>query len=219
MTDLESLDPETRCYALVGRFLQSWSALEGAIHDCIRTAFKLEPTALHIVCTNLTFWNKLNVLRTIVDITAIEDAEKTAIQRFLNRIGKYYAHRCMVAHDRFVPAANGEGVQFLTAQTKGKQETPAIVWTSGQFDVLLKTVNDYRTRLESLNAQLKTYAIQDRVYQESLAAALMTWQPHWDSTTYAMVNSLQRRMSPALARSLFAPPLPPPPVSSETASS
>jgi hypothetical protein len=35
MVDLRDLDPETRCFALVGQFLQAWSVLEQSLRAAI----------------------------------------------------------------------------------------------------------------------------------------------------------------------------------------
>lgn len=42
MTDFKDLDPETRACALVGQFLQAWSAMELALRDAIGAALKIE---------------------------------------------------------------------------------------------------------------------------------------------------------------------------------
>jgi hypothetical protein len=56
MTNLS--DPDTRCYALVGRFLQAWSAMELSLRDAIGAALSIEVIKLQIICSNMRFRDK-----------------------------------------------------------------------------------------------------------------------------------------------------------------
>jgi hypothetical protein len=51
MTDFKDLDPETRCYALVGQFLRAWSAMELSLRDAIGAALDIEVVKLQIIQT------------------------------------------------------------------------------------------------------------------------------------------------------------------------
>jgi hypothetical protein len=44
MTDFKDLDPQIRCFALVGQFLQAWSIMEATLHDAIGAALSMETT-------------------------------------------------------------------------------------------------------------------------------------------------------------------------------
>lgn len=186
MTDFQDLDPNTRSYALVGQFLQAWSVMEDSLHTCIQTAFNLTPTMLHILCANLRLHDKLNIARTIVDISAMTpENDKAKYQKLLRSIGKYSPHRNMVAHDMFLPDEKGEGVKFLTVKAKGKFEMPNVVWTAKNFQEEGKIVDGFRGGLYELNEILKISPIKDEKYREAIARALLDWHPdsNWQPTS------------------------------------
>jgi len=53
MPDFSELDPDTRCFALVGRFLQAWSEMEKSLHNAIGAALQIEEKKLWILAANL----------------------------------------------------------------------------------------------------------------------------------------------------------------------
>src|SRR5580700_11398979 len=58
MANFENLDPHTRCFALVGQFLQSWSVMERSLQNAIGAALSIETTKLQILCANIRFRDK-----------------------------------------------------------------------------------------------------------------------------------------------------------------
>jgi hypothetical protein len=49
MTDIYSLDAETRCLVLVGEFLRKWASMEAAMRTAMQTALGLDPFQSAIV--------------------------------------------------------------------------------------------------------------------------------------------------------------------------
>jgi hypothetical protein len=121
MTDFESLDPETRSYALVGQFLKRWSQLQDEIHEAIGAALNLDETKRYILCANLQLRDKLHILRTLVNVSSLPDDAKDEADSTLADIANY-TKRNMIAHDAFEP--EGDGVVFLPVKAKKIILTP-----------------------------------------------------------------------------------------------
>lgn len=103
MTELKTLDSETRCFALVGHFLQTWATMELCINDAIGHALRLRPLMQFCLCANMQLRDKLNVLNTLVDISSLTDTERKHFSSTLNSLIHYSTNRNMVAHDPFSP--------------------------------------------------------------------------------------------------------------------
>jgi hypothetical protein len=134
MTDINSLDAETRCLALVGKFLQKWAAMEGAMHLAMQRALELDAFQAAILASNIRLWDKINILRTLVSRLPF-DADK--IKRFdhvLVAIGEASHKRNMIAHNAFAPSPEGEGVSFSVTKAKGKLAFADIVWGVAEFE-------------------------------------------------------------------------------------
>lgn len=209
MTDFESLDADTRCFAFVGQFLRGWADVESGLHDCICTAFKLSPTSTHILCANLKVQDKLAIMRTVVHIAAIKSEQNRAhFTSMLRRVGRLATRRNMVAHTPFRPEPGGTGVEFSHIEAKGTYDPSAIIWTIKMFDREQETICTLKTRLAELNAELQKSPIRDEVYRESLAATLMTWNPSGDSQVAWQAAIRHRGLQAALHSQTHHTPIP-----------
>jgi hypothetical protein len=92
----------TQSLALIGGFLQQWSNMEHTLHLGIAAATKLDPLMNTVICANLTIREKLNILRTLVDISAADEKTKQRFKKMLRDIGEYTPTRNMIAHDYFL---------------------------------------------------------------------------------------------------------------------
>ena len=119
MTDFKDLDPETRAYALVGQFLQAWSAMELALRDAIGAGLDIEAVKLQIISSNLSFRDKVNILRTLVDVFFLSEDEKAQAKSKLQKLSEDSAKRNMIAHALFRADATKTGVEFLTVKARG----------------------------------------------------------------------------------------------------
>jgi hypothetical protein len=82
MADFQKLDPETRCFALVGQFLQAWSSMEFCLHTAIGAALNIETTKLQILCANMRFRGKTNIMSTLIDVApSFTDDEKATLRK------------------------------------------------------------------------------------------------------------------------------------------
>jgi hypothetical protein len=134
MSDISSLDAETRCVVLVGKFLQRWAAMEGAMRLAIEKTLELDAFQAAIIASNTRLWDKINILRTLVSRLPF-DADK--IKRFddlLLGIGNASYKRNMMAHNAFAPSPDGKGVSFSVTKAKGKLAFPDTVWGLVEFE-------------------------------------------------------------------------------------
>jgi hypothetical protein len=195
-----SLDQDTRCWALIGQFLQRWAELESAMHLCIQTTFKLSPTARDIICANLRVQDKLNVLRTAVSLASFPSEQiATKNASMLRRVGRFAGRRNMIAHTPFRPHHDGAGVEFLHVEAKGTYDATGVIWTEQTFKREYDSICVLQAKMTSLNALLKQHPIRDEGYREALAAALMEWPASFG------LNTMRHTMSPALLDHLSRP--------------
>jgi hypothetical protein len=150
MPEYDALPPTIRAQALVGLFLQGWSAMESALHNAIGAALEIETIRLWILCANLRFRDKTHILRTLVDVSQFPDTEKDEAKKKLHDLGERALHRNMVAHDPFEPDANGDGVIFHSVKAKGKYQTPDTKWSVQTFTEQDRTSEGYANFLDGL---------------------------------------------------------------------
>src|SRR5262249_40754138 len=141
---IESLDPEIRCFALVGEFLRAWSLMESSLHNAIGAAFNIEGIKVRILCANMRFRDKLHVIGSLVDVVHLfSNDERTDIRKKLRTLADYSANRNMMAHEPFGPDESKTGVQFLTVKAKGKVDIPDVIWSLEKFRTESDLVYDY----------------------------------------------------------------------------
>jgi hypothetical protein len=161
MTKLESLDPDTRCFALVGQFLHAWSTMELCLHDALAAGLRLSDLMQFILCANLQLWAKISVLRTIVDVSSLSADERKKFSGQLQSLGKYSGARNMVAHNPFEPDRDEgdpkkQGVTFGTVKAKGGFSLPPTTWSQAKFKEEMDKVDVYASDLIRLRDKLRT---------------------------------------------------------------
>ncbi len=133
MIDFNSLDPETRCVALVGEFLRRWSELENALNTALAVAMKLDDTMRLILSVNMQFRDKIHTLRTIVDTSSMSADEKSKYKDRLQKIADAGPLRNRMAHENFSSDKDGKGVVFFQVKAKGNFSNPEIIWSVAEF--------------------------------------------------------------------------------------
>jgi len=198
------LDPdEIRCVALVGHFLQAWSAMELALRDAIGAALKIEPVQLQILCANIRFRDKTDILRTLVDVSSFADDEKRRAKSKIRKLGSHAGKRNMLAHDPFEAHGASKGVQFLTVRAKGEYETPSPIWSLHRFKEEDHALHGYTKFLDCLGMRFKQRPLTKQNYVDALRPYLdmnmgMGWRqvdtplPLQQITGLASSNSLSQ---------------------------
>lgn len=153
MTDFASLDPETRAVALVGSFLQHWAIMEGAMRSAIEKALNLDSLQGTVVCANISLRDKINLLKTLVNMAFLPDEEGRARAiKLLEGIAGMSANRNMIAHDMFF--AKEGGVSFFVTKAKGKLSFPTVIWTEDDFQAEYAKLRVATAELDRLQHQL-----------------------------------------------------------------
>ena len=168
MADFKDLDPQTRCFALVGQFLQSWALMEMSMQQTMGIALKIEITKLEILCANLAFYDKLHILRTLVDISDFTDHDKAKAKSKLRKLGNHSKKRNIVAHNLFIPDISNSGVEFQTIKARGEFQKPLIVWMPQHFDRERSLIHGYREFLDHLSECFNKHPIQPKRYVDAL---------------------------------------------------
>src|SRR5947209_8350866 len=107
----KGLDPEIRCFALVGEFLRAWSLMEASLHDAIGAALNIEGLKVRILCANMRFRDKLHVIASLVYVAdSFSYEERSEIRKKLRTLADYSANRNMMAHEPFGPDESKTGV-------------------------------------------------------------------------------------------------------------
>lgn len=121
---------------------------------------KLDDLRRFILCANLSFGDKLHVLRTIVDVSAFPDAERARFSKRLCELAEYSKFRNMIAHESFGPDDTEndpakQGVTFSVVKAKGKFSLPPVIWDQEKFRSEYKLVEEYAEDLVSLRDRLR----------------------------------------------------------------
>jgi hypothetical protein len=99
MTEFQDLDPETRAFAMVGQFLQTYAKMEEALDDPIGTALSIDPIKMKILAVNIEFSKKIKILRTLIDISeSFTDDERTDKKSKCKKMITFAENRNIVAH-------------------------------------------------------------------------------------------------------------------------
>jgi hypothetical protein len=190
MANFQNLNPNIRCFALVGQFLQAWSLMECSLHDAIGAALNIEAIKLQILCANIRFRDKLHIIASLIDVaSSFSENEKNEMRKRLRILADYSGVRNMMAHDPFGPDQSKTGVEFLTVKAKGKFAIPNVVWSLEKFqneEILV----DERQFFENLTIRFKAHPLEIQNYSAVLLPFLDQGQGWFVPTT--------RTTSPAL---------------------
>ncbi|HXP72674.1 MAG TPA: hypothetical protein VN823_00875 [Stellaceae bacterium] len=156
MADVRNLDPDTRCLALVGMFLQRWAIMEGTIRELLATMLNLDIVSVATISSNMQLRDKIHTVRTLLDsYTVLTPSEKETYDDMCKDILEAAGKRNMLAHDLFYPADDGDGVAFFVIKAKGKFGVPTTVWTIAQFEIEFKQVDHFTESLEALTSLIE----------------------------------------------------------------
>jgi hypothetical protein len=150
MTDINTLNAETRCLVLVGKFLQNWAAMEEVMRLAMEKLLQLDEFQAAIIASNIQLWDKINILRTLVSRLPFDEDKIKQFNDVLVKIGKASRNRNMMAHNAFAPSPDGKGVSFSVIKAKGKLEFPDTVWEVAKFDEEYAKVERLKAGLDKI---------------------------------------------------------------------
>ncbi|MEX0964748.1 MAG: hypothetical protein WDZ52_11980 [Pseudohongiellaceae bacterium] len=130
----DRVDPREPGFARIGRFLQNWALVEGTLRQAIGKALGLSRVQTVFVGVNLSFRDKINTLKTAIDVSHIyPEADKDRFKKLLDTISGHSPVRNMVAHDMFEVSEDGSKVSFFVIKAKGKFDLPDVTWDERKF--------------------------------------------------------------------------------------
>lgn len=140
---------------LVGRFQFHFSQIEAAINLGIAKVLDLNDDARDIVCANLDFVKKLNIIKAAVTRQFVD--KDGSLGSLLDRAaGINNPDRQTVIHSTFEP--HGDGVRFIRVITReGKFSRQTHDWDQGRFTNVFRRMETIASELERLVAELKPY--------------------------------------------------------------
>lgn len=128
---------------------------------------------MQIICSNLGFQNKINILRTLVDVSSLSEETNAEAKSKLRKLSEDSAKRNMIAHAPFRADTTKTGVEFFTVKARGKFETPNIVWSPEQFAKEIDELEDYTKTIDALQTRFKERPLTEKSYAEALAPLMM----------------------------------------------
>jgi hypothetical protein len=159
MTDFKTLDPETRAYALVGKFLSDWAYMEYKINDAIGKALGLDAMQEVMVTSNIQFRDKIHILRTAIHHTIIRPvSERDRLKSVLTKISEYSTTRNMMAHTAFVATPLGE-VCFFVTKARGEVKMPEETWDIPKFEEAYLTLANYTEEAKTIISRIETASL------------------------------------------------------------
>lgn len=168
MADLKNLEPEDRCRVLVGMFLQAWATMELALRDTIGAALNVDSIQVQILSANTRFRDKVDIMRTLVDVSSLPTEEKQLTKRRLFKLGKHAPRRNMIAHVPFLPDGKTGGVRFLTTKARGEYDKAVEVWSPQRFAQEHRALAGYTQFLGSLAGSFRRKPLVLRDYVHTL---------------------------------------------------
>jgi hypothetical protein len=141
---------------LVGRFLLHFSSIEGELNEALRKLFELTTDSADIVCANIDFFKKMQVVRSALTDQNADAAHQTSIDKLFGKIAAINDIRTMVAHASF--EANGtDGVKFTRQVAKTGLERTTPLWTESYCADFFSKMADLSNELRALAQAIAPY--------------------------------------------------------------
>jgi hypothetical protein len=193
LTDINSLDAETRCLVLVGKFLQKWAWMEGALHTAMQIALGLDTFQTAIVTSNTQLRRKINILGTLISGAPFEREKIDRFKKTLNDIDQAAGNRNMMAHDAFAPSSDGRAVSFSVTKARGGPLLfPETLWDVSRFEKEYAAIERLQAGVEEIIEAIKQKDVIDRMRETARVhpAALYYFTGFVQGTPRALLDSL-----------------------------
>jgi hypothetical protein len=146
--------------------------MEQSLHKAIGAALKIEHIQLQILCANIRFRDRIDILRTLIDVSLFSKDEKFIAKKTLKKLGDYSVNRNMIAHTQFLPDPSNRGVQFLTIKAKGTFETKNKIWIPHTFEIANQLLNRRMLLLQDIEHCFNKTPLTDQSYAMALYAGI-----------------------------------------------
>jgi hypothetical protein len=147
-------DPFSIACELVGRYQYHFSKIEGQLDRGVAKVLDLKDGADDIVCANLDFAKKLNIIRSAVALQFTDTTGK--LSGLLNRVsGVNNPDRQTVIHSTFEPSDGG--VRFSRLIARDELQRINQDWDEPRFTQAFRNMQELTEELGKVVADLKPY--------------------------------------------------------------
>jgi hypothetical protein len=193
MTNINSLDVETRCWVLVGKFLQNWLAMEQVMRLAMEKVLELDQFQAAIIASNTPLRAKINILRTLVSRLPQPPFDEDKIKQFNNTLGKIEKaswKRNMMAHNAFAPSPDGKGVSFSVTKGKGELTFPDTVCGVAEFAKEYAEIERLKAGLAEIVQAIGEKQVLNKMRDAVRAhPTLLYYTPGFDSSSGAFYSA------------------------------
>ncbi len=150
------LSQPMRCWAIVGCYIGHFALLELAVSSALRILLDLDSLATAIFARNMGMIEKVQAVRTPVNIAAPTNAKAT-LNDLLKRAKSAAEERNIVAHVPFGESETG-GVQFHAVDAKGTFRATVLEWS---LEASIDKIDELREIEIGLNSERSKAAFDD----------------------------------------------------------
>ena len=104
------------------------------MNRCLRDMLDSENIVSVIVLANIQARDKINALKTLLDLFAPTPEDRASATAIMAKVGALSGDRNIIAHNMFWPADKKGGVEFVVTKAKGKLNLPKVVWRPKDFN-------------------------------------------------------------------------------------
>lgn len=146
----QDIPNDTKAATHVGLFLQQWAVVEAQLNKIVGRLLGLTSLQTFIVTSNMTFREKINIIRTSIrTLPNLDEEDQEKFDKIILKIGNTYYDRNTAAHELFWWDEKTNSVEFNSIKAKGGKKPifPSVKWSEKDFAE--KSVN-----LHSLSSSL-----------------------------------------------------------------
>jgi hypothetical protein len=148
--------PLDRACLLVGRFFHDFGGIEVQLNEALRKLFELSPNSAETICSTITFFNKMDIVKSAL-IDQDKARKKThAIKTLFGAIARINDQRKIAAHATF-EANEAGGVLFKRSSAKAGLRRETLVWTEADCTELFLSIEKLRTKLHFMVQSIAPY--------------------------------------------------------------
>jgi hypothetical protein len=153
--DFKSFNPDEKCWALVGYYMQRFAWMESALNDALSHALGLKKLQGLVVCANITLRDKVHIVRASLRLEpALKHSDREHFDRLLKKVADVLNERNTIAHCPFFPNKKKNGVMWMDIRAKGELKVPGMDWPESRFHESIKVINGYTEELKKLKSAI-----------------------------------------------------------------
>jgi hypothetical protein len=148
--------PLERACLLVGRFFHDFGGIEVQLNEALRKLFELNPDSAETICSNITFFNKMHIVRSALTDQDKDRSKTQEIKTLFGAIARINDQRKIAAHATFEANETG-GVLFKRSSAKTGLKRENLVWTEADCTELFLSIEKLRAELHFMVQSIAPY--------------------------------------------------------------